>query len=164
MYTTSNTKATKKLYKFIRTPKPLWEELNKEFNFTVDACSSDKNHLCDKYFTKDNSGLDADWTGETVYCHPMYDVNIGKWYKKASESKALTVILAPANTNAKYFQTYVYDRDKCRDNVTIRFLPKSQPGNTNRGWLMNTDSDNENEAKMGFLRPLMIVIFNNLLC
>ena len=150
-------KYSKPINKFIRTPKPLWETLNNEFHFTVDVCASDQNHLCDRYYTKENSGLDKSWDGEVVYCHPMYDNNIGKWYKKAYSEHAITVILAPANTNAKYFHDYVYHNP----NVQIRFLPKSQPGNTNKGWLMNTDSDGENEKGIGFLRPLMIVIFNN---
>ena len=36
--------------KYIRTPKEIWDQLKKEFKFTVDACASDKNHLVDKYF------------------------------------------------------------------------------------------------------------------
>ena len=30
---------------YIRTPIEIWKALSKEFNFTVDACASDKNHL-----------------------------------------------------------------------------------------------------------------------
>lgn len=150
-------KYSKPLNKFIRTPKLLWEHLNNEFQFTVDACASDANHLCDKYYTKENSGLSADWTNEVVYCHPMYDSKIGKWYKKAFESECTTVILSPASTNAKYFHDYVLNNG----NADVRFLPKSQPGNKNKGWLMNTESDNENEKGMGFIRPLMVVVFRN---
>ena len=43
--------------KWIRTPKSIWDKLSKEFNFTVDACASDKNHLLPKYWTKDNLSL-----------------------------------------------------------------------------------------------------------
>ena len=28
--------------KWIRTPKEIWEQLSKEFNFTIDACASNK--------------------------------------------------------------------------------------------------------------------------
>ena len=62
--------------KWIRTPKVIWESLSNEFNFTVDACASDKNHLVPKYWTKENSALDNNWNGEVVYCHPMYDSKI----------------------------------------------------------------------------------------
>ena len=64
--------------KWIRTPKSIWNFLIKEFNFTVDACASDKNHLLSKYWTKKNSALDKNWDYEIVYCHPMYDINIPK--------------------------------------------------------------------------------------
>ena len=65
--------------KWIRTPKSIWNFLIKEFNFTVDACASDKNHLLSKYWTEKNSALDKNWDNEIVYCHPMYDINIPKF-------------------------------------------------------------------------------------
>ena len=63
---------------YVRTPKEIWDNLSSEFNFTVDACASDKNHLLPKYWTKENSALDKNWDGEIVYCHPMYDIHIPK--------------------------------------------------------------------------------------
>lgn len=45
------------------TPKELFDELNKEFGFTLDPCSTDDNHLCDKYYTIQDNGLDQDWGG-----------------------------------------------------------------------------------------------------
>ena len=39
--------------KWVRTPKEIWEQLSKEFRFTVDVCASDVNHLLPKYYTKD---------------------------------------------------------------------------------------------------------------
>ena len=72
--------------KWIRTPKIIWDELSKEFNFTVDACASDKNHLLPKYWTKENSALDKNWDNEVVYCHPMYDIYIPKFIEKKIKS------------------------------------------------------------------------------
>ena len=34
------------------TPQSLFDELNAEFNFTLDAAASDTNHKCKRYFTK----------------------------------------------------------------------------------------------------------------
>lgn len=34
------------------TPQSLFDELNAESNFTLDAAASDANHKCEKYFTK----------------------------------------------------------------------------------------------------------------
>ena len=138
--------------KWIRTPKSIWDKLSKEFNFTVDACASDKNHLLPKYWTKDNSALNQNWDGEVVYCHPMYDINIPKFIKKAINSKCLSVFLLPASTNAAYFHDYLYKKS----NVDVRFLPRSISG---IGYKMFSD-DNE-EPKCGYLRPLMIVVIDN---
>lgn len=45
------------------TPKALFEELDAEFNFTLDPCSTEENHLCDLYYTKETDGLKKDWGG-----------------------------------------------------------------------------------------------------
>ena len=34
------------------TPKYIFDELNKEFDFTLDPCADAKNHKCEKFFTK----------------------------------------------------------------------------------------------------------------
>ena len=138
--------------KWIRTPKSIWNFLIKEFNFTVDACASDKNHLLSKYWTKKNSALDKNWDNEIVYCHPMYDINIPKFIKKAIESKCITVFLLPASTNAEYFHKYLYKKD----NVDIRFLPREKGGNGYKFF-----SDDNDDPKTGYLRPLMVVVIDN---
>jgi len=143
------TKNKNLVMKWIRTPKDIWNKLSKEFNFTVDACASNKNHLIAKYWTKENSALDKNWDGEIVYCHPMYDITIPKFVKKAFDSKCLTVFLLPASTNSEYFHKYFYKKD----NVDIRFLPRHK---SHIGYKFFSD-ENE-EPKCGYLRPLMIVV------
>ena len=138
--------------KWIRTPKSIWNFLIKEFNFTVDACASDKNHLLSKYWTEKDSALDKNWDNEIVYCHPMYDINIPKFIKKAIESKCITVFLLPASTNAEYFHKYLYKKD----NVDIRFLPREKGGNGYKFF-----SDDNDDPKTGYLRPLMVVVIDN---
>ena len=39
------------------TPQNFFDELNKEFNFTLDPCADEFNHKCDKYFTEEQDGL-----------------------------------------------------------------------------------------------------------
>ena len=138
--------------KWIRTPKSIWNFLIKEFNFTVDACASDKNHLLSKYWTEKNSALNKNWDNEIVYCHPMYDINIPKFIKKAIESKCITVFLLPASTNAEYFHKYLYKKN----NVDIRFLPREKGGNGYKFF-----SDDNDDPKTGYLRPLMVVVVDN---
>ena len=38
------------------TPQDLFDELNKEFNFTVDVASSEENYKCDRHYTKKENG------------------------------------------------------------------------------------------------------------
>ena len=45
------------------TPQDFYDELNEEFHFTLDPCSSDENHKCEKYFTKEQDGLSRNWGG-----------------------------------------------------------------------------------------------------
>ena len=39
------------------TPEDLYEKLDAEFHFTLDPCSSEKNHKCQQYYTKAQDGL-----------------------------------------------------------------------------------------------------------
>ena len=147
-----NAKSKKLKMKWIRTPEVIWKSLSKEFNFTVDACASDKNYLLPKYWTKENSALDKNWDNEVVYCHPMYDIYIPKFVKKSINSNCLTVFLLPASTNAGYFHEYFYKKS----NVDVRFLKRHHTGTGHKFF-----SDDDEEPKCGYLRPLMIVVVDN---
>ncbi|MEO2336310.1 DNA N-6-adenine-methyltransferase [Bifidobacterium longum] len=67
------------------TPQKLFDQLNEEFHFTLDAASSDQNAKCEHHYTASNSGLEHSWEGETVFCNPPYGRNIGDWIRKASQ-------------------------------------------------------------------------------
>lgn len=45
------------------TPQDFFDNLNKEFNFTLDPCADDLNHKCEKYYTKEQNGLTKEWGG-----------------------------------------------------------------------------------------------------
>lgn len=98
------------------TPKELFDELNDEFHFTVDLCADDKNHLCDKYYTQKNSGLDAVLTGERVFCNPPYGrKQTSLWIEKCATSDAdIIVMLIPARTDIKAFHEYIYHKAEIR--------------------------------------------------
>ena len=139
---------------YVRTPIEIWNKLKTEYNFTVDACASDKNHLLPKYWTKENSALNKNWDNEIVYCHPMYDITIPKFIEKAFKHKCICVFLLPASTNAVYFHKYFWNAAECksRDNIKIEFLPR---GNQKQNYIFRTDEGIE--ANHGYLRPLMLV-------
>ena len=143
--------------KYIRTPKEIWKNLSREFNFTVDACASKENHLLDRYWTKEINALNQNWNDEVIYCHPMFDGKIPKFIKKATESNSLCVFLLPSSTHSVYFHEYLWDKIKheSREGIEIRFLekPKGLYG-------FKFIGDDGEEPKTGYLRPLMIVIID----
>ena len=125
------------------TPKNLYEELNKEFHFTLDPCATKENAKCKKYYTLKDNGLILSWNGETVFMNPPYGREIGKWIEKAyNESKeGVTVVcLIPARTDTSYWHDFILGK------AEMRFL---------RGRLKFRNGDNCGYAPF----PSAIVIF-----
>jgi site-specific DNA-methyltransferase (adenine-specific) len=142
-----------KVMKYLRTPPDIWQQLSSEFRFTVDACASDDNHLVERYWTECEDGLKQDWTGEVVYCHPMFDMHIGKWVEKAASSRCTTVMLLPASTHTRYFHRYVKGNPRCE----VRFLEKPT-----RGFRFGDDDGTEDDpTRIGYVKPLMVLVFRN---
>ena len=99
------------------TPKDFFEELNKEFKFTLDPCSTHENAKCKKHFTKEEDGLKQDWSKDVVFCNPPYGKELPLWVEKAyKENKkgALVVMLIPARTDTRYFHKYIYKQHEIR--------------------------------------------------
>jgi len=67
------------------TPQGLFDELNAEFGFTLDACASEWNHKVDNYFDEAMDSLKQGWTG-TVWMNPPYGRTIKQWMAKAYEA------------------------------------------------------------------------------
>ncbi|MGX9448272.1 DNA N-6-adenine-methyltransferase [Staphylococcus haemolyticus] len=102
------------------TPQYLFDELNEEFNFTLDPCATDENAKCSKYFTIEDDGLSKDWSNDVVFMNTPYGREIKKWIKKAYEESlngATVVCLIPARTDTTYWHDFIFD--KADD---IRFL------------------------------------------
>ncbi len=125
------------------TPKEVFELLDKEFGFTLDAAASDVNHKTDKYFTKEDNGLEKSWGGYSVFCNPPYS-DIGRWveksYRESLKPGTTVVMLIPSRTDTKWFHRYIYKRSE------IRFI---------KGRLKFGDS--KNSAPF----PSMVVIFRS---
>lgn len=143
-----------KTMQYLRTPPDIWEDLTKEFDFTIDICASHENHLLPRYYTIDDNALTKDWTGEIAYIHPLFDGKIGKFVEKAFKTKNLTaVFLLPASTHTKYFHECFYKNPNCE----IRFLRKP-----NKGFRFGKDDGSEHDPKsIGYIKALMIVIMKN---
>lgn len=127
------------------TPQYFFDELNQEFNFTLDPCADEFNHKCKKYYTKKDNGLNKSWSNEIVFCNPPYGREIGSWVKKSYEEVKYNncktvVMLIPSRTDTKWFHQYIYMK------YEIRFLK----GRLKFG-------NQKNSAPF----PSMVVIFRN---
>lgn len=45
------------------TPQNVYDQLNDEFQFNLDPCATHENHKCNRYFTKEQNGLNQWWGG-----------------------------------------------------------------------------------------------------
>jgi site-specific DNA-methyltransferase (adenine-specific) len=118
-----------------RTPKNIYDELNKEFNFDFDPCFVSK----DTIHGKDMLG--SAWGGKSIYVNPPYKY-LGQWIKKCHDEwkKGKTIVmLIPSRTDTKAFHEYIYRK------AEIRFI---------KGRLCFDDSGRPAPF------PSMIVIFN----
>ena len=131
------------------TPQAFFDELNREFHFTLDAAATDKSAKCPAYFTPDTDGLKSPWNvaGGVLYSATLHTGReVGKWVRKAYEeaqSGTTVVLLIPARTDTTYFHDYIYGK------AEIRFI---------RGRLRFTDEEGNAYAPAPF--PSMVVIYN----
>lgn len=114
------------------TPQPLFDELNREFHFTLDPCATVDNAKCEKFYAIEDDGLSQCWCGQRVFMNPPYGRVIGKWVRKAYEASlkgATVVCLIPSRTDTAYWHDYAMKGE-------IRFLRGrvyfEQPGKTDR--------------------------------
>ena len=113
------------------TPQDFYNQLDAEFEFTLDPCASQASAKCASFYTEDDDGLSKDWEGQTVFMNPPYGRKIGNWIQKAYEegekSNTRVVALIPARTDTKYWHNY------CMKATEIRFVKgrlKFGQGNT----------------------------------
>ena len=91
------------------TPQELFDDLNNEFNFTLDPCASEWNAKCDYYISEKEDGLKQDWGTQVVFMNPPYGKALNDWMKKAYESalKGATVVcLVPSATDTSWWHDY----------------------------------------------------------
>lgn len=126
------------------TPDDLFDPINTEFGFTLDAAASAANTRAPKFFTAEDDGLSQDWGENIVWLNPPYGERasrISDWIKKsfsASRGGATVVMLVPARTNTNWFHDY------CLKYGEVRFI-RGRPKFGN--------------ATHGLPQPLCLVIF-----
>lgn len=119
------------------TPDSLFDPLHSVFQFTLDAAANATNRRVPRFYSLENSGLDASWEREHVWCNPPYSA-IRPWVEKAwAEHKAgcpLIVMLIPANRSEQpWWQELIEPYRDGRGPIETRFVPRrlnfGVPGN-----------------------------------
>lgn len=94
------------------TPQGVFDDLDAEFRFTLDACATTENAKCAEWLDSADmwSALAKPWNGR-VWCNPPYKRGITElWVKKGYEAAtqgALVVMLLPARTDVAWWHDYV---------------------------------------------------------
>lgn len=99
------------------TPQDLFDRLDEEFDFEIDACATAENAKCVVYYDREQDGLSKNWGGCRVWCNPPYS-QVTSWVRKAflesREYGTVIVMLLPARTDTKWYQNYVLNRAEVR--------------------------------------------------
>jgi site-specific DNA-methyltransferase (adenine-specific) len=114
------------------TPQEFFDQLNEEFDFTLDPCASHENTKCERYFTKAEDGLAQSWAGERVFMNPPYGTEAANWIAKAyfeSQYAEVIVGLLPARTDTRWFHDFVNQKAEVRF-VKGRLKFEGQDGKT----------------------------------
>lgn len=112
------------------TPQTFFDELNKEFGFTLDVCADNWNHKVDRYFTKAEDGLLQDWNG-VCWMNPPYGRTIKDWMRKAYESSlygSTVVCLVPARTDTAWWWDYAMKGEVRFIRGRIKFVNREGTG------------------------------------
>lgn len=129
------------------TPPCVFDPLNTEFGFTLDAASSHNNHKCELYCTLEGAwraipseetpqllstanGLQCPWGyRERVWLNPPFSL-LWPWVEKAWRDPAeLVCMLLPNNRQEQPFWQDMVEpfRDRAGSILTTRFLRKRRP-------------------------------------
>lgn len=113
------------------TPQALFDNLDREFGFTLDPCASPNNAKTERYFTRNDNGLSRSWSG-VVFMNPPYGRQIGDWVHKAyreSQVGCTVVCLIAARTDTSYWHDVVMHASEVR---FIRGRLKFEPDTSER--------------------------------
>ena len=92
------------------TPQALFDALNEEFHFLLDACASKEIAKCPKYFSQQEDALLHRWESST-FCNPPYGVSLKRWIQKGYDEArrgCTVVMLLPARTDVEWFHRYCF--------------------------------------------------------
>ena len=103
------------------TPQDFYDELNKEFGFTIDVCALPENAKCERYYTPQHDSLDRDWSNEVVWMNPPYSRDpkentkwLRKAYREAQKGGTVVVLIQCRSTETKWWHDYAMKASELR--------------------------------------------------
>ena len=94
------------------TPHALFDVINKEFNFDLDAAANGENaKVRNNYIAQDEDALTVAWSsrGKSVWLNPPYGRGMDRWMKKAYEESLkgiAVVVLTFVRTDTAWWQDW----------------------------------------------------------
>jgi len=97
------------------TPRWLFDQLDRVFNFNLDAAAAAHNAHCDRYIDVATDGLVTPWTTPgglrtRAFCNPPYGRQLGRWVARMHDQAlqgALVVGLILSNTDTAWWHDHV---------------------------------------------------------
>ena len=115
------------------TPMDLFQELDREFHFTLDPCCYHRTAKCAKHYTAEDDGLSKDWSNDVVFMNPPYGREMPLWIEKAyreSLKGATVVCLIPARTDTRIYHQIIQPHARIRFlSGRVKFLQDGKPSN-----------------------------------
>jgi len=126
------------------TPQALFDALNEEFFFVMDAAASPNNAKSALYITSEQDSLKESWgsvivetgcdpTGAAVWLNPPYGRDIGKWIQKAYEESLnglVVVVLTFCRSDTKWWHRWAMKAAEVRlieGRIRFEGAPASAP-------------------------------------
>jgi hypothetical protein len=108
------------------TPRVLIQALHDEWRFTVDACgcaAAPASQVIGRWWDISSDGLAQEWSGERIWANVPFS-NIRPWVEKAWASRAIVMMMMPANRTEQGFWQELIEpyRDQIDGLLRTRFL------------------------------------------
>ena len=106
------------------TPQDLFDRLDEEFGFLLDACASAQNAKCEVYISEEQDCLVTEWGADrtsratSVWMNPPWGRQIGRFIQRAYEQgrkhRMVVACLLPACTDTKWWRDWVWKASEVR--------------------------------------------------
>lgn len=105
-----------------QTDIEFYNQLDEEFHFTLDPCTTEDNPLGTQcFFTPKEDGLKQSWIGHIAYVNPPYSRKKGepydwveKSYTESRNENTTVVMLLASRTDTKWFHKFVIHANEVR--------------------------------------------------